>query len=94
MSISLENKTRSFTKDEAGVFVSYVEKALSLMLSMDYIDPSIRNGDAEISVDIRLVGSDAIKKLNSRYRQKDKVTDVLSFPILDMMNNSLFILYK
>ena len=56
MSISLENKTRSFTKDEAGVFVSYVEKALSLMLSMDYIDPSIRNGDAEISVDIRLVG--------------------------------------
>ena len=89
MSISLENKTRSFTKDEAGVFVSYVEKALSLMLSMDYIDSSIRNGDAEISVDIRLVGSDAIKKLNFRYRQKDKVTDVLSFPILDMNDGKL-----
>ncbi len=89
MSITLENKTRTFTKNEAGDFVSYVEKALSLLLSMDYIDPLIREGDAEISVDIRLVGSDAIRKLNLQYREKDKVTDVLSFPILDMNDGKL-----
>ena len=89
MSISIENKTRSFSKEEAEVFVSYVEKALSLILSMDYIDKAIKDTDAEISVDIRLVGSDAIRKLNAQYREKDKVTDVLSFPILDMTDGKL-----
>ena len=89
MSISLENKTRSFTKEEAEVFVSYVEKALSLILSLDYIDTSLKDDGFEISVDVRLVGSDAIRKLNARYREKDKVTDVLSFPILDMTDGKL-----
>ena len=89
MSISLENKTRSFSKEEAEGFVSYVEKALSLILSMDYIDKAIKDTDAEVSVDIRLVGSDAIRKLNAQYREKDKVTDVLSFPILDMTDGKL-----
>ena len=89
MSIQIENKTRSFSKEEVEVFSSYLEKALSLLISKEYIDPAIRDTDAEISVDVRLVGTDAIRKLNAQYREKDKVTDVLSFPILDMVDGKL-----
>lgn len=89
MRIQIENKTRSFTKADEEVFSSYATKALGLLLEQKYIDSSLRGSGAEISVDIRLVGADAIRKLNREYRQKDKVTDVLSFPILDMADGKL-----
>ncbi len=89
MSIQIDNKTRSFSKEEEDVFLSYVEKALALLLSKEYIDAQIRSSDAEVSVDVRLVGTDGIRKLNAQYREKDKVTDVLSFPILDMTDGKL-----
>lgn len=33
------------------------------------------------SVEVSLVGRTAIQRLNKKYRQKDRVTDVLSFPL-------------
>lgn len=89
MSISIENKTRSFGKEEENVFASHVEAALAFLMEQDYIDERISRSDAEVSVDIRLVGSDAIRKLNLEHRNKDTVTDVLSFPILDMTDGEL-----
>ena len=89
MRIQIENKTRSFIKEDEEIFSSYASKALGLLLEQKYIDSSIKGSGAEISVDIRLVGSDAIRKLNREYRQKDSVTDVLSFPILDMVDGKL-----
>jgi probable rRNA maturation factor len=35
----------------------------------------------KVEVSVNLVGEGKIKKLNSVYRNKDKVTDVLSFPL-------------
>jgi probable rRNA maturation factor len=39
------------------------------------------SGDFELSV--RLVGEGRIRSLNKRYRNKNKVTDVLSFPLFE-----------
>lgn len=89
MMINIENKTRSFQKDDVKEFSAYLEKALALLISKEYIDPDLSGSDAEISVDVRLVGEDTIRKLNAEYREKDSVTDVLSFPILDMMDGKL-----
>ena len=89
MSISIENKTRSFGKAEEAEFASHVSDALAFLLKQDYVDSRIRAVKAEVSVDIRLVGNDAIRKLNREYRGKDSVTDVLSFPVLDMVDGSL-----
>lgn len=87
--INIENKTRSFQKDDVKEFSTYLEKALELLISKEYIDTALSDSDAEISVDVRLVGEDAIRKLNAEYREKDRVTDVLSFPILDMTDGKL-----
>lgn len=89
MMIQIENKTRSFTAKEQEVFAAHAEKALEVILSSSYIDPALSKCDAEISVDIRLVGTDAIRKLNREQRNIDKVTDVLSFPVLDMVDGKL-----
>lgn len=40
-----------------------------------------------IEVDIIIVSSPEIRRLNKRYRHKDKVTDVLSFPMFGRESN-------
>lgn len=42
--------------------------------------------DIDASVDITLVGGEEIAQINREYRDKPVVTDVLSFPLLDMIN--------
>ncbi len=88
MSIQIENKTRSFTKEEQKLFSDYAGKALATLLSSDFIDKRIHES-AEVSVDVRLVGAEGIRKMNQEYRSIDKVTDVLSFPVLDMVDGKL-----
>jgi probable rRNA maturation factor len=38
--------------------------------------------DATIEISIRLADDDEVQKLNAQYRQKDKPTNVLSFPMI------------
>jgi probable rRNA maturation factor len=40
-------------------------------------------GEDEAALSLSLVGDNAIRSLNCRYRGKDKATDVLSFPLDD-----------
>ncbi|WP_346704854.1 rRNA maturation RNase YbeY [uncultured Agathobaculum sp.] len=42
--------------------------------------------DAEI--DVTVVDADEIRQLNAEYRDKDAVTDVLSFPMYDFLNGN------
>ncbi|MGO5029301.1 rRNA maturation RNase YbeY [Candidatus Agathobaculum pullicola] len=42
--------------------------------------------DAEI--DVTVVDADEIRRLNAEYRDKDAVTDVLSFPMYDFLNGA------
>ncbi len=67
---------QNFTTDRSSGrnFFNKVLKASISELSLDA---------KKIEVGINLVGEDKIKELNSRYRDKDKVTDVLSFPLDD-----------
>lgn len=41
------------------------------------------NFHKKVEVSVNLVGENKIKSLNKKYRHKDKVTDVLSFPLAD-----------
>lgn len=42
------------------------------------------------SVNIKIINSEEIKKLNKKFRQIDKVTDVLSFPYFDLKKGKNF----
>ena len=43
-----------------------------------------KNNDIESSVEVSFVDEKTIQKLNNDYRGVDKITDVLSFPMLDI----------
>lgn len=41
----------------------------------------LKLGDKKVEVSLNLVGENKIKELNKKHRNKNKVTDVLSFPL-------------
>jgi len=61
---------------------------LSLEKTLDYEEFC---DDAEIS--LSFVDNDAIKELNKKVRNKDAVTDVLSFPMLEQDEDGTLIIY-
>lgn len=45
------------------------------------------NFSLNVEISISIVSSDEIRQLNKKYRNIDKVTDVLSFPLIDYNDN-------
>ena len=71
MTILIDNRDLDFEIPE-GIIKDF-EKSTEVILEMENIDE-----DVEVSVSF--VNEDEIKELNRDYRDKDKITDVLSFP--------------
>ena len=47
---------------------------------------------SEVYISVKLTSDEEIKKLNKKFRKKDKVTDVLSFEIKEKMEDGTFYL--
>lgn len=76
MNILFENETEyKFSKKEKDIFNKVIEETLK--------KESFSN-NTEISITI--VTNSEIQKINSKYRNIDKPTDVLSFPLIDFCN--------
>lgn len=71
MTILIDNRDLDFEIPE-GIIKDF-EKSTEVILEMENIDE-----DVEVSVSF--VNEDEIKELNRDYRDKNKITDVLSFP--------------
>ena len=67
--------SKSFKKDFFAKILNKAEKEVKLK--------NRKNG-----VSVNLVGESKIRELNKKYRQKDKATDVLSFPIQEAISRS------
>jgi probable rRNA maturation factor len=76
--VSVSNKQTEIKKIPVGIKL-LIRRCCQAVLTMEHFQH-----DAEISVSF--VSNEEIKKLNSIYRQKDSVTDVLSFPLTDGKN--------
>lgn len=61
-----------------------------LDLAAKAIGVSFYKGEKPITVNISIVGDDEIREINAEYRDKDKVTDVLSFPMQENMRKGEF----
>jgi probable rRNA maturation factor len=59
-----------------------MEKAIKACLDVE-------NFSIPCEVNVMLVDNDRIKQINSEYRNMDKPTDVLSFPIVDMYEGKI-----
>lgn len=69
-------------KDESLGMASVVSTLQSVLAKMIVKNPHFA-GVKEVSMTMTLCGKTKIRNLNKKYRQKDYVTDVLSFPIYD-----------
>ena len=57
-----------------------LDKAAEFELGDELAEYGIKAEDADAEVGVTIVGDEEILELNREYREKDKVTDVLSFP--------------
>lgn len=89
MKINLTNSQRKFTSEEINELIPIWNKINDSVLSYDFIPSILSKYSNNLYVNLEIVGTDKIRKTNNEFRSIDKVTDVLSFPMLDMHNGSL-----
>ena len=63
--------------------------------ALDIAIKELKLNNKELGLSINLVGEDKIKELNNKYRGKNKITDVLSFPMTTKLitHNSKFLIH-
>src|SRR5690554_4529459 len=73
--IEIDNRQNmlDFTPDIERLIINCVNKALD-----------VEEFNFKVMIDISLVDNEDIRKINLEYRDVDKATDVLSFPMLDI----------
>lgn len=75
LDIGLEWGSSGFGKDD-------VEKAVDAVIKCTALD-ALTNSPVPVSVSIKLSNNEEVHALNLEWRNKDKATNVLSFPMLD-----------
>lgn len=90
--IKMESSNKNITthlldkkEDFVHSLLFYIEKLYKFLLKYKYIDEN------KIYSSITIVTNDEIKKINKKYRNIDKITDVLSFPAIEKENIQFFI---
>ena len=89
MIIKLINEQRKFSKDTVDEIMPLFEKVCEKVIEEDILPSFLSKNSDNVYIDLNLVGTDKIRKMNQEFRNVDKVTDVLSFPMLDMKNGKL-----
>lgn len=79
-------KLTTYIKDEQDIYE--VRVAMKAIVRKAVFNTLVYEGfDKDCEVSVTFVDNEAIKELNKSYRNKNKETDVLSFPMFDDFNN-------
>lgn len=89
MIVLFVNKQRKFDSEQIERLKVVCQDAMDAVSKRPFIDNSLRHQSTRMSVTISFVGSDFMKKTNYQYRNMNSLTDVLSFPLLDMHNGKM-----
>lgn len=89
MIVLFVNKQRKFDTERVEILKSICQKAMDEVVVRPFVDRSLHSKSTCLSVTITFVGADHMRKTNYQYREINKLTDVLSFPLLDMHNGKL-----
>jgi len=89
MIILFVNKQRKFDSDIMDSLKSICQRAMDTVSLRPFLDSSLKNKSTCLSATISFVGADYMRKTNEQYRNINALTDVLSFPLLDMHNGKM-----
>ena len=79
----------TYIKDEQDIYE--VRVALKAIVRKAVFNTLVYEGfDKNCEVSVTFVDNEEIKRLNSEYRNKDKETDVLSFPMYDDFSSAIY----
>ena len=76
-----------FTNEQNKYKVGFSLKGLIKKAVLATLKYESFNGDSEVS--ITFTDNEGIRELNREYREKDRASDVLSFPMYDMRNGDM-----
>jgi len=91
MIVMFVNKQRKYNTDQIEHFKSLCQTAMDEVVSRNFVDRSFRTKKTSLSATVTFVGSDYMKKTNQSFRGINSLTDVLSFPLLDMKDGKLVV---
>ncbi len=87
MRITIINDTSS--NDLTSEYNSRIDQVIQTVASEPYVDIKLVHALRDAYVTLTYVDPDVIRELNNENRNIDKVTDVLSFPILNMKDGDI-----
>jgi probable rRNA maturation factor len=80
--IHIDIVTKSKKWSEEKNIDNFIEKTCQTLISLTDLKKILKK-DFELELSVSLVSDQQIKKINSEFRDKNKATNVLSFPALD-----------
>ena len=83
------NKQRHFSADQVAVYKDLCQKAMDKVTQRSFLDKRMQRANLVLSATVNFVGIDYMKKVNNEFRNVNHVTDVLTFPLLEMKNGKL-----
>ncbi len=89
MIILFVNKQRKYDADQVDSLKSVCQQAMDAVVQRPFLDSSLKSKSTCLSATISFVGADYMRKTNEQYRSINSLTDVLSFPLLDMHNGKM-----
>lgn len=89
MIVLFVNKQRKYDVQCVERMKIVCQKAMDVVASASFVDSALKVKSTCLSVTISFVGAEHMKKTNYEYRDINEITDVLSFPLLDMQNGKL-----
>jgi ssRNA-specific RNase YbeY (16S rRNA maturation enzyme) len=63
---------------------------MEAVMARPFLDKRMLKSGIVLSATVNFVGTDKIRQVNHEFRDTNKVTDVLTFPLLDMKAGKLF----
>ena len=83
------NKQRHFPADQVAGYKALCQKAMDKVMQRSFLDRRMQKANLVLSATVNFVGTDYMKKANRDFRNINQVTDVLTFPLLEMKQGKL-----
>ena len=89
MILSFVNKQRRYSAEKVKNYQEICSRVMEAVASRPFLDKRMLKSGIVLSATVNFVGTDKIRLVNREFRSINKVTDVLTFPLLDMKTGKL-----